>query len=121
MKRWDEWCIKKEIGMVCEPPITDNETTTGEALGDSAAQPPLQINPDEYREDLADFDLTKEQQDELLQTLWNMMSMMVDLGWGLDSVQLFAPNKLDAESINQVEQPENIVNVSISNEKGPNQ
>lgn len=55
-----------------------------------SAPPPPTLDPEEYREKLAVFELTKDQERELLQTLWNMMSMMVDLGWGLDSVQLFS-------------------------------
>lgn len=49
------------------------------------------FNPDEYRDDLAGLDLTKEQQDELLQTLWHIMSAFVDMGWGVDTVQMFLP------------------------------
>ena len=82
------------------------------------------FNPDDYREDLGAFELTKEQENELLQTLWNIMSMMVDLGWGLDSVQLFDTSngdKFDAESGDTVKQIEqlNIFNTaSASGEKG---
>ena len=92
-------------------------------LDESNAVPPLKLDPDDYRADLAEFDLTKEQQDELLQTLWNIMSMMVDLGWGLDSVQLFSPSqakKIDAESTSTVKiDNRTTFNVaSISGKKG---
>ncbi|CAA0107189.1 Uncharacterised protein [Halioglobus japonicus] len=66
----------------------------------SAPVPPT-LDPDEHREMLAAFELTKEQENELLQTLWNIMSAMVDLGWGLDSVHLFsnqAAGNVDTDS-----------------------
>ena len=50
------------------------------------------FDADEYRDDLAGLDMTKEQQDELLQTLWNIMSAFVDIGWGVDTVQMFLPD-----------------------------
>ena len=61
--------------------------------------PPPQVNgsapPDfdfeDYRDELKDFDLTDEQAEEILHTLWNMMSAMVDLGWGVDTVQIVLP------------------------------
>lgn len=53
---------------------------------------PLVLNPDEFRDDLAEFELTREQENELLQTLWNIMSTMVNIGWGVDSVQMLLPD-----------------------------
>jgi hypothetical protein len=52
--------------------------------------PPLQFNPDDYREELAAFDLTEAQENELLAVLWNIMASFVAMGFGLDSVQLFS-------------------------------
>ena len=54
---------------------------------------PLALDPDEYREDLDQFDLTKEQQDEMLAVLWNIMRTFVEIGFGLDSVQVFSTAK----------------------------
>ena len=48
------------------------------------------FNPDDYRDDLNEFDLTEEQENELLEALWNIMSSFVAIGFGLDSVQLFS-------------------------------
>ncbi len=59
---------------------------------------PLQLDPDEYREDLAEFGLSKQQENELLQTLWNIMSIMVDIGWGVDTVQMFLPGLFEKDS-----------------------
>lgn len=42
---------------------------------------------EKYRDDITEFDLTDEQADELLKTLWTIMSAFVDLGFGVDSVQ----------------------------------
>ena len=49
------------------------------------------LNIDEYRDDLAGLHLNEAQEKELLQTLWNIMAAFVDLGWGVDGVQLFLP------------------------------
>ncbi|WP_348675398.1 hypothetical protein [uncultured Abyssibacter sp.] len=48
-------------------------------------EPPT-LDPEQYRASLAEFKMTKEQQDELLAVLWNIMRTFVELGWGLDSV-----------------------------------
>ncbi len=52
----------------------------------------LKFEPDDYRHHLNDFDLTEDQQNELLQTLWSIMNTMVDIGWGVDTVQMFFPD-----------------------------
>lgn len=46
------------------------------------------FNVEKYREDMDGFDLTEDQATELLQTLWNIMATFVELGFGVDSVQL---------------------------------
>jgi len=53
---------------------------------------PLKLEPDDYRHHLDDFDLTEEQQNELLLSLWHIMSTLVDIGWGVDTVQLLLPD-----------------------------
>ena len=53
---------------------------------------PAVFNPDDYKEDLKEFDLTDEQAEEILRTLWEMMTMMVDLGWGVDTVNIVLPD-----------------------------
>ncbi len=66
---------------------------------------PLSLDLDEYRGDLAEFDMSDEQKDEMLRTLWNIMSAFVDLGWGLDTVQLFSEsrsNRFDRDSTSEV-------------------
>lgn len=51
----------------------------------------LDFNPDEYREELRECGYTKEQEDQLLQALWDIMSTMVYMDWGLDSIHLILP------------------------------
>ena len=53
---------------------------------------PLKLEPDAYRHHLDEFDLTEDQQNELLQSLWYIMSILVDIGWGVDTVQLLLPD-----------------------------
>ncbi len=38
---------------------------------------------------LSGFDMNEAQKNELLQTLWNIVGTMVNIGFGLDSVQMF--------------------------------
>lgn len=53
----------------------------------AAHYPPLIFDPDEYRAGLKDLQLTKEQEDELLLTLWKIIATFVDLGWGIEDTQ----------------------------------
>ena len=62
---------------------------------DEAAQVPTEVtsrtitfDPAEYAEEVAKFGLNDEQSGELLETLWNIMVMFVDLGFRVDPVSL---------------------------------
>jgi len=61
----------------------------------SKAYSNLALEPDQYRADLEEFNMTQEQENELLQVLWNMMSTMVEIGWGVDTVQIILPELFD--------------------------
>ncbi|MEZ5813853.1 MAG: hypothetical protein R3E13_03910 [Alphaproteobacteria bacterium] len=65
---------------------TDNEVTTKDAAT------PLKFERDNYRHHLDGFDLTRKQQNELLESLWAIMSTLVDIGWGVDTVQILLPD-----------------------------
>ncbi len=56
------------------------------------AFPILELDPEDYREQMGEMDFTPEQAQEFLTTLWNIMSTMVDIGWGVDTVQMFLPD-----------------------------
>ena len=60
--------------------------------------PAFAFNPDDYRDDIKEFDLTEEEANELLRALWDMMSAIVDLGWGVDTVQLVLPELFEKSS-----------------------
>ena len=64
--------------------------------------PPPDFDPEEYRADLNAPDLSQEQQDELLRALWQIMCTMVDIGWGVDSVQILLPELFEAASADSV-------------------
>ena len=76
--------------------MKDISTTNNKSIRGSTASAvysdlkPLALDPDEYREDLDEFDLTRAQQDEMLAVLWNIMRTFVEIGFGLDSVQVFS-------------------------------
>lgn len=52
----------------------------------------MNCNPDDYREDISAFNLTRKQEDELLLTLWEMMRTMVEMGWGVDTINRILPH-----------------------------
>ncbi|MEW8372665.1 MAG: hypothetical protein AB2722_02050 [Candidatus Thiodiazotropha sp.] len=60
--------------------------------------PPPQCDLEKYREHVKDFDLSEEEQAELLQTLWSIMAAFVDLGFGVDSIQLLSSSDQQQES-----------------------
>jgi len=64
----------------------------------STISAPLKFAAEDYRHHLGDLDLTEDQQDELLKTLWHIMSTFVDIGWGVDTVQMFLPELFDQSS-----------------------
>ena len=57
----------------------------------SKALPTCTLDPEEYRDQLEDFDLSEDQEKELLQALWQIMSAFVDLGWGVDNLHYVLP------------------------------
>lgn len=54
---------------------------TGRALA------PLKCDPEKYRKYLDAFELSQEEQDELLGVVWKICRTFVEIGFGLDSVQ----------------------------------
>ncbi|MEW7986882.1 MAG: hypothetical protein AB2765_07845 [Candidatus Thiodiazotropha endolucinida] len=69
-----------------DPTINDKTPKSPDAL-ESAAIAPLHLDPDQYRDSLDQFELSEEQQNELLGVLWHIMRTFVEIGFGLDSVQ----------------------------------
>lgn len=51
----------------------------------------LELDPAEFREDLAEFELSKKQEEELFHALVAIMRSFVEIGWGVDNVQMFFP------------------------------
>ncbi|WP_086931895.1 hypothetical protein [Agarilytica rhodophyticola] len=54
--------------------------------------PRLKLDPDKYRHHLENMDITEEQANELMATLWQIMSTMVDIGWGVDILNIVLPD-----------------------------
>lgn len=52
----------------------------------------MKCNPDDYRGDIASLNLTREQEDELLLTLWEIMRMFVEMGYGVHSINKVFPS-----------------------------
>ncbi len=78
-----------------------------------ASQPPpkLDFNPDEYLHHLDGVEITDEEAEQLLTALWHIMHTFVDIGWGLDSVQMFLPDifeKASPDSDNSLKKNHNL-------------
>ncbi len=71
-----------------DPPSSDTEP--------QALQPPV-LDPDKYRHHLAEFEMSVEEQNEFLAVLWRILCTCVDIGVGLDSVQLLFRGKTPAQ------------------------
>ncbi|WP_316364635.1 hypothetical protein [Candidatus Thiodiazotropha sp. CDECU1] len=84
----------------------DSDKTNRTLPVEDGALPPLTLDPEQYREHLEEFGLSREQENELLEALWNILYTFVEIGFGLDSVQLFvAPEdeKASRDSVKLVE------------------
>ena len=75
--------------------MTDNDRfRLNEERNSSQALPviePPKCDVEKYREHVREFDLTTEEEAELLKNLWLIMASFVDLGFGVDSIQ-FLPS-----------------------------
>lgn len=64
-----------------------HDETQGIQVVDRAGRPALTLNVDDYRQYVEALNLSEEQEQELLQTLWTIIVSFVDLGFGIESVQ----------------------------------
>jgi hypothetical protein len=74
--------------------MNDETITPGKNKQEVISVPTLDC--DAYRADLADFELTAEQENELLSILWDIMRTMCDLNLDMDAVQMVMPTFLYA-------------------------
>lgn len=87
------------------PPPLPSESSRSETCPNRSVAPPT-FDPERYREHLKECDLTRSQEDDLLRVLWDIMCGFVDLGLGLDSVQIVSALVAKA-SADEPDQPEN--------------
>lgn len=52
-------------------------------------------NPDDYREFFKSEDMTPEQEDELILTLWEIARMFVEMGYGISPINNIFSNKTE--------------------------
>ena len=69
--------------------MTDPEDQFTEQKG--AYPAPLNLNVEKYRSRVEKFDITEQQKGELLQTLWDIMRRLAEIGYGIDSVDRCIP------------------------------
>ena len=81
---------------MCPQPTESTTDHTSQQATDEPAPPP-KLNPEDYLHQLDEVDLTDAQKIELLQTLWHIMATMVDIGFGVDSVQSVLPALFEQE------------------------
>ena len=76
---------------------------------DSSTQPSTEVtlacDPDKYREHLDELELSEQEQDELLKTLWSIMAGFVDMGFGVDSIQFLPKDQLSASNSTEADRP----------------
>lgn len=65
--------------------------------------PPV-FEPEQFREHIADLDLTRAQQDELLRVIWDIAMRFVEMGFGVDSIHNLFPELFENPGTNE-EQP----------------
>ncbi|KIO48278.1 hypothetical protein [Nitrosospira sp. NpAV] len=73
-----------------------NEETATPGKNKQEVIPVPTLDCDAYREDLTEFELTTEQENELLSILWDIMRTMCDLNLDMDAVQMIMPTFLYA-------------------------
>ncbi|MEO0423896.1 MAG: hypothetical protein AAF184_16270 [Pseudomonadota bacterium] len=54
----------------------------------------LRLDPELYRDALEELSLSQEQENTLLQALWEIMHIFVEIGWGVQPVQMMIPQLL---------------------------
>lgn len=94
----------------------------GVSLGDRWPGETLALNPQDYTDELANLDLSEDQAREMLEVLWQIMSQMVQLGWGVDSVSLLLPELFGKSETNASSEARSDVEYTHTNnqlERGP--
>jgi hypothetical protein len=77
----------KEEYLTVGPPRAD------ETMGAPLPVPPaLELDLDKYRAEVANFQITDEQAEELLRTLWSIMSSLVELGFSENICERISQN-----------------------------
>lgn len=79
-----------------------HENTVDNAFKADENLPALILDPDDYRQDLAVLNMTEQQENELLEVLWNIMKTLVEIGWGVNSVQYLLPDIFEAATADSV-------------------
>ncbi|VAW44567.1 hypothetical protein MNBD_GAMMA03-677 [hydrothermal vent metagenome] len=112
-------------GMTETTDIT-NRGARGSPKNGQPPQPPI-LDIEEHRADLAQFNYTKEQEDELIKSLWGLVCTAIDTGFGLDAVSMIIPaftekalecesQELDSKGTHEIEQEFNTLTHTTNNE-----
>ena len=75
-----------------DPPTAPQNTAMDKE--DVSALAPLKMNPDDYKEIWADYELSDAQYNKLLEALWHIAQTFVLMGWNADISQIMLANLL---------------------------
>lgn len=84
---------------------------------------PLVLDVEEYMFDLEDWDISDTRKHEILAALWHIMGVLVDIGFGVDTVQYLLPDifekaSRDSVKLLEVEKARNFDHSSRPKQKG---
>lgn len=74
------------------------------------------FDPDIYRSKIAELEWTQAQENEMLAILWSLMKSFVELGWGVDSIQISSRGLTQNASKNEPDGVESVRHRTIENE-----
>lgn len=81
--------------------------------------PPPILDIEKYRTHIDEFELTEDQQVELLESLWYIMKSMAEFGFGVHSIQSFLPDFPEISTGNACELVKSEQAQSLTNKSQP--
>ena len=62
--------------------------------------PPSELDLEKYRPLIAEFEMSEDEKNALLESLWHIMKAFVDMGFGVNSIQILFPELFENPSGN---------------------
>jgi len=77
--------------------MTSERPPPHSAESENPIKPP-QLDIEKYRPLVSEFEIGEEEQSALLESLWHIMKSFVDMGFGVDSIQILFPEIFENSS-----------------------